>query len=291
MTVFRRSPSAFASFRVTRTWTVAEQASSQVTLTGTRPLLTILARFRDPSRIVPFGAVRCGRRDHARRFGVRRSRPPGPRRRHSRPQRGADVAAGGRVGRRVRPADRDAAAAARVAPPPAVRERRGAVPDRRSWSSQGSPPSSRPPAAADRSRRRIGSDHQSVVGTHVERAVVEDHGLRGCARRERRRERTEDESRLRRSWPAGWRGRTSRVEREARKQKPPLARRDLGNPDAGGLVDQASHREDVVEGISLPGRRRGLRRRAAARGGRDGEVPGHCGVARDERMTLMVRPG
>jgi hypothetical protein len=58
MTVFRRSPSAFASFRVTRTWTTAEHASSQVTLTGTRPLLTILARLRDPSRIVPLGAVR-----------------------------------------------------------------------------------------------------------------------------------------------------------------------------------------------------------------------------------------
>ena len=58
MTVFRRSPSAFASFRVTRTWTAAEHASSQVTLTGTRPLLTIFARLRDPSRIVPLGAVR-----------------------------------------------------------------------------------------------------------------------------------------------------------------------------------------------------------------------------------------
>jgi hypothetical protein len=58
MTVFRRNPSAFASFRVTRTWTLAEHASSQVTLTGTRPLLTIFARLRVPSRIVPLGAVR-----------------------------------------------------------------------------------------------------------------------------------------------------------------------------------------------------------------------------------------
>ena len=58
MTVFRRSPSVFASFRVTRTWTAAEHASLQVTLTGTRPLLTILARLRDPSRTVPLGRVR-----------------------------------------------------------------------------------------------------------------------------------------------------------------------------------------------------------------------------------------
>jgi hypothetical protein len=58
MSVFRRSPRAFASFRVTRTSTTAEHASSQVILVGIRPLLTILARLRDPSRIVPLGAVR-----------------------------------------------------------------------------------------------------------------------------------------------------------------------------------------------------------------------------------------
>jgi hypothetical protein len=56
--VFRRSPSAFASFRVTRTCTTAEHASLQVTLTGTRPLFTAFLRLRDASRTVPLGFVR-----------------------------------------------------------------------------------------------------------------------------------------------------------------------------------------------------------------------------------------